>query len=123
MLSKAIVLALASCFVSANGKSEGSMIKTANLCNVSVQRQWIRNAEDEEYDDGPPISEQPEKVGVLEFRKEGSHDMRYRVPDNDAKGNHATECKGPLCNGDGNQARFSEAVLHGRLKRVGATEF
>lgn len=63
MLIRANVLALASCGRSVGGS--GSIARDLPyLCNISVQRQRIRNAQAEHDDDRSPVSEQPEEVHV-----------------------------------------------------------
>lgn len=48
--------------------------------------------------------------------------MRYSVAYNYAESHHPAKCKSPLGKGDGDQARFAVAMLHGSLKGVRSAE-
>jgi hypothetical protein len=89
MLISARPLALASCEVSARVLHWA--MGRCDLCDISVEREWERDAEDEEDHDGASIAEQPEEWHVIQGREEGVHDFWYRVADNDAKGHHTTK--------------------------------
>lgn len=92
------------------------------LCNISIQCQGIADPHDKNCDDDPAIRKQAQHRPGAEAGEDGLEDVGYAVAHDDAKGHHAAKGKGPLGDGDGNEARAAKAVLDGALEAVGAAQ-